>query len=76
MTKARRTSRSDPPSPVVLSGREMDVMAVLWRLGSGTVSELQEKLDAELKEIPAQRLMGALERLFAQTVTARSRPTS
>jgi predicted transcriptional regulator len=33
---------------VVLGDRELDVMAVLWQSGSGTVAEVQELLPAEL----------------------------
>ena len=32
----------------VLGDRELDVMGVLWELGSGTVAEVREKLPAEL----------------------------
>ena len=35
-------------SDVVLGDRELDVMAVLWDLGSGTVSEVQGRLPADL----------------------------
>jgi BlaI family transcriptional regulator, penicillinase repressor len=31
-----------------LGDRELDVMAVLWEIGSGTVSEVRERLDAKL----------------------------
>lgn len=33
---------------VALGDRELDVMAVLWELGSGTVAEVRERLPAEL----------------------------
>jgi BlaI family penicillinase repressor len=33
---------------VVLGDRELDVMGVLWDLGSGTVSEVRERLPADL----------------------------
>lgn len=33
---------------VVLGTRELDVMRALWDLGSGTVSEVRERLDADL----------------------------
>jgi len=33
---------------VTLGDRELDVMAVLWEIGSGTVGEVRERLDAEL----------------------------
>lgn len=32
----------------VLGDRELDVMAVLWQLGSGTVAEVRDRLPAEL----------------------------
>lgn len=32
----------------VLGDRELDVMGVLWELGSGTVSEVRERLPADL----------------------------
>jgi BlaI family transcriptional regulator, penicillinase repressor len=31
-----------------LGERELDVMAVLWEIGSGTVGEVRERLDADL----------------------------
>jgi predicted transcriptional regulator len=31
-----------------LGDRELDVMAVLWEIGSGTVGEVRERLDANL----------------------------
>jgi BlaI family penicillinase repressor len=33
---------------VTLGDRELDVMAVLWEIGSGTVGEVRERLDAQL----------------------------
>ena len=35
-------------SDVSFADRELDVMAVLWELGSGTVNEVRERLPAEL----------------------------
>lgn len=35
-------------SDVILGDRELDVMAVLWDIGSGTVSEVRERLPADL----------------------------
>jgi predicted transcriptional regulator len=32
----------------VLGDRELDVMGVLWDLGSGTVTEVRDKLPADL----------------------------
>lgn len=33
---------------ISLGSRELDVMALLWQHGSGTVGEIQERLDADL----------------------------
>ena len=33
---------------IVFAERELDVMAVLWELGSGTVTEVRDRLDAGL----------------------------
>lgn len=33
---------------VTLGDRELDVMAVLWEIGSGTVGQVRERLDAQL----------------------------
>ena len=33
---------------VTLGDRELEVMAVLWEIGSGTVGEVRERLDAQL----------------------------
>ncbi|MDQ6831219.1 MAG: BlaI/MecI/CopY family transcriptional regulator [Gemmatimonadota bacterium] len=33
---------------VVLTGRELDMMSVLWQLGSGTVAEVRERLPDNL----------------------------
>ena len=33
---------------VTLGDRELDVMAVLWEMGCGTVGEVRERLDADL----------------------------
>ena len=33
---------------VTLGDRELDVMAVLWEIGSGTVGEVRDRLDADL----------------------------
>ena len=38
-----------PASPdTTLGERELDVMAVLWELGSGTVAEVKDQLDVDL----------------------------
>jgi BlaI family penicillinase repressor len=48
--------------PVVLTSREMDVMNVLWRLGSGTVSEVQEGLSDDLAYTTVLTILRTLER--------------
>lgn len=48
--------------PVVLTGREMDVMNVLWKLGSGTVSEVQEGLADELAYTTVLTILRTLEK--------------
>jgi predicted transcriptional regulator len=55
----------DPRSesdPVVLTGREMDVMNVLWRLGSGTVSEVQKALSDDLAYTTVLTILRTLEK--------------
>lgn len=55
----------DPRSekdPVVLTGREMDVMNVLWRLGSGTVSEVRKGLSDELAYTTVLTILRTLEK--------------
>lgn len=54
-------SRSEK-DPVVLTGREMDVMNVLWRLGSGTVSEVQEGLSDDLAYTTVLTILRTLEK--------------
>ncbi|MGW8265286.1 MAG: BlaI/MecI/CopY family transcriptional regulator [Longimicrobiales bacterium] len=54
-------SRSDP-DPVVLTGREMDVMNVLWKLGSGTVSEVQGALSDDLAYTTVLTILRTLEK--------------
>jgi len=48
--------------PVVLTSREMDVMNVLWRLGSGTVSEVQEGLSDDLAYTTVLTILRTLEK--------------
>ncbi|MEJ7812864.1 MAG: BlaI/MecI/CopY family transcriptional regulator [Gemmatimonadaceae bacterium] len=38
----------EAPDDFVLGDRELDVMAVLWEIGSGTVAEVRERLPAAL----------------------------
>ena len=47
---------------MVLTGREMDVMNVLWRLGSGTVSEVQGGLVDELAYTTVLTILRTLEK--------------
>jgi BlaI family transcriptional regulator, penicillinase repressor len=53
--------RSDA-DPVILTVREMDVMNVLWTLGSGTVTEVQERLPDELAYTTVLTLLRILEK--------------
>lgn len=48
--------------PVVLTGREMDVMNVLWTLGSGTVAEVQKGLRDELAYTTVLTILRTLEK--------------
>jgi BlaI family penicillinase repressor len=41
--------------------RELDVMAVLWRLGSGTVTEVREGLDVDLAYTTVLTILRTLE---------------
>lgn len=47
---------------VVLTSREMDVMNVLWRLGSGTVSEVMEELQDPLAYTTVLTILRTLEK--------------
>lgn len=47
---------------VVLTGREMDVMNVLWKLDSGTVSEVQAGLIDELAYTTVLTILRTLEK--------------
>lgn len=47
---------------VVLTSREMDVMNVLWTLGSGTVSEVQAGLEDELAYTTVLTILRTLEK--------------
>jgi predicted transcriptional regulator len=47
---------------VVLTGREMDVMNVLWRLDSGTVSEVKKGLADELAYTTVLTILRTLEK--------------
>jgi len=54
-------SRSDE-DPVVLTSREMDIMNVLWRLGSGTVSEVRKGLSDDLAYTTVLTILRTLEK--------------
>ncbi len=47
---------------MVLTSREMDVMNVLWKLGSGTVSEVLEGLSDQLAYTTVLTILRTLER--------------
>jgi len=47
---------------VVLTGREMDVMNVLWKLESGTVAEVQQELKDELAYTTVLTILRTLEK--------------
>ena len=46
---------------VSFTDRELDIMAVVWELGSATVREVQERLDDELAYTTVLTLMRTLE---------------
>ena len=54
----------------VLGDRELDVMGVLWDLGSGTVSEVRERLPAELAYTTVLTILRNLEAKELVTHTA------
>ncbi len=54
-------SRSEK-DPVVLTSREMDVMNVLWQLGSGTVSEVRKGLLDKLAYTTVLTILRTLEK--------------
>ena len=54
--------RSSQPDPVVLTSREMDIMNVLWKLGSGTVAEVQEGLADDLAYTTVLTVLRTLEK--------------
>jgi BlaI family penicillinase repressor len=47
--------------PPDFSGRELDVMSVLWRLGSGTVTEVRERLTDALGYTSVLKVLQILE---------------
>jgi predicted transcriptional regulator len=54
-----------------LGERELDIMRALWRLGRGTVSEVQEALAAEGHEVAYTTVQTMLNRLEAKGQVAR-----
>lgn len=48
-------------SEIVFTDRELDVMSVLWELGSGTVSDVRERLDDELAYTTVLTVLQTLE---------------
>ncbi len=46
---------------VLLGSRELDVMALLWEHGSGTVGEIQARLDADLAYTTVLTILRKLE---------------
>ncbi|HTR76493.1 MAG TPA: BlaI/MecI/CopY family transcriptional regulator [Gemmatimonadaceae bacterium] len=44
-----------------LGSRELDIMAVLWEIGSGTVSEVRERLPADLAYTTVLTILRKLE---------------
>jgi predicted transcriptional regulator len=54
-----------------LGERELDIMRALWRLGRGTVSEVQEALGAEGHEVAYTTVQTMLNRLEAKGQVAR-----
>lgn len=54
----------------VLGDRELDVMGVLWDLGSGTVAEVREKLPADLAYTTVLTILRNLEAKDFVTHTA------
>jgi predicted transcriptional regulator len=54
----------------VLGDRELDVMGVLWDLGSGTVTEVREKLPADLAYTTVLTILRNLEAKDFVTHTA------
>jgi predicted transcriptional regulator len=47
---------------VILTGREMDVMSVLWRLGTGTVAEVQKGIQDPLAYTTVLTILRTLEK--------------
>ncbi len=50
------------PDDVTFTERELDIMSVLWRAGSGTVAEVKEALEVELGYTSVLKMLQILER--------------
>lgn len=50
-----------PPQDTSLGERELDVMAMLWEIGSGTVQEVKDRLDVPLAYTTVLTIMRNLE---------------
>lgn len=48
-------------SEVIFTDREMDVMAILWDLGSGTVSDVRDRLEDDLAYTTVLTILRTLE---------------
>ena len=46
---------------VTLTGRELEIMTILWRLGSGTVSEVRDRLPNDLAYTTVLSLIRTME---------------
>jgi BlaI family penicillinase repressor len=58
---------------IVFGDRELDVMGVLWEIGSGTVTEVRDKLDADLAYTTVLTILRNLEEKGVLTHTAEGR---
>jgi BlaI family transcriptional regulator, penicillinase repressor len=56
-----RTSRSDGVDEIVFTGRELDVMSVLWMQGPSTVAEVKDHLDVPLAYTTVLTVLRTLE---------------
>jgi BlaI family transcriptional regulator, penicillinase repressor len=48
-------------NPTEFTDRELDIMGVLWRAGSGTVAEVREALDTQVRYTTVLKLLQILE---------------
>ena len=62
ITQEARRATEDRSQVSSLTRREMDVMAVLWDLGSATVAEVNERLDDDLAYNTVLTILRILER--------------